>query len=137
MIRDRCDAAYFPAPPCWGKNLAGAIILKVFHLPAENTRKEMTMKMGVEFLQRMNEDAEFRQEVNACPDGAARLAFLRTKGYDFTPFAQILDNLSSGRQPGSKVPPSTQPARPNSGASGFVGRLSLIFRAFKTPCPDR
>ena len=42
------------------------------------------MKTGVEFLQMMREDAEFRQKVNACPNGAARLAFLQSQGYDFT-----------------------------------------------------
>jgi len=49
-----------------------------FDLPAENTGEEVAMKTGVELLQRMREDAEFRQKVNACPNGAARLAFLQS-----------------------------------------------------------
>jgi hypothetical protein len=114
--------------------LADAIILKVFHLPTENTREEMTMKTGVEFLQRMQEDAEFRQKVNACPNGTARLAFLRSEGYDFTPFVQILDNLSSGQWPNGGLTRSGESPSPKTGASGFIGRLKQIFRA---PTPTR
>ena len=90
------------------------------------------MKTGVEFLQRMQEDAEFRQKVNACPNGAARLAFLQSEGYDFTPFVQILDNLSSGKWPTGGLTRSGGSASPMPGASGFVGRLRQIFRA-RTP----
>ena len=91
------------------------------------------MKTGVEFLQRMQEDAEFRQKVNACPNGAARLAFLQSEGYDFTPFVQILDNLSSGQWPIGGLTRSGGSASPKPGASGFVGRLKQIFRARYPP----
>ena len=91
------------------------------------------MKSGVGFLQRMQEDAEFRQKVNACPNGAARLAFLQSEGYDFTPFVQILGNLSSGRWPTGGLTRSDG-SNPKPGASGFVGRLKQIFRA---PTPPR
>ena len=37
------------------------------------------MKTGFEFIQRIQEDAEFRQKVNACPNGLARLAFCSVK----------------------------------------------------------
>jgi len=53
----------------------------------------MAMKTGVEFLQRMQEDAEFLQKVNASPNGAARLAFLQSERYDLNPFVQILKDL--------------------------------------------
>jgi hypothetical protein len=51
------------------------------------------MKTGFEFIQRMQEDAEFRRKVNACLEGEERLAFLKNEGYDFTPFVQIIDNV--------------------------------------------
>ena len=95
------------------------------------------MKTGVEFLQRMQEDAGFRQKVNACPNGAARLAFLQSEGYDFTPFVQILDNLSSAQRPTGGLARSGGSASPRQGASGFVGRLRQIFRASTHPRPDR
>ena len=44
------------------------------------------MKTGFEFIQRIQEDAEFRRQVNACPEGVERLAFLKSEGYDFSPF---------------------------------------------------
>jgi hypothetical protein len=118
-------------------NLADAKILKVFHLPAEKTREEMTMKTGVEFLQRMQEDAEFRQKVKACPNGAVRMAFLQSEGYDFSPFVQIIDSLSSDQRPTGGLARSGESASPKQGASGFVGRISQIFRAPKAPRPDR
>ena len=95
------------------------------------------MKTGVEFLQRMQEDAEFRQKVNACPNGEARLAFLKSEGYDFTPFVQIIDNLSSGQRPTGGLTRSGGSAGPRQGASGFFGRLRQIFRAPTLPRPDR
>ena len=95
------------------------------------------MKTGVEFLQRMREDAEFRQKVNACPNGAARLAFLQSQGYDFTAFVQILDNLSSGQRPAGGLKGSGRNAGPGQGASGFFGRLRQIFRAPPLSRPDR
>ena len=95
------------------------------------------MKTGVAFLQRMQEDAEFRQKVNACPSGVARLAFLQSEGYDFTPFVQILDNLSSNQWPTGGLTRSGGGASPKPGASGFVGRLRQIFLARTPPRPDR
>jgi hypothetical protein len=124
-------------PEACRDNQANWIILMGFHLPAENTGKEMSMKTGVEFLQRMREDAEFRQKVNACPTGAARLAFLQSEGYDFNPFVQILDNLSSGQRPGGGSTRWGESAGPRQGASGFFGRLRQIFRAPTLPRPDR
>ena len=56
------------------------------------------METGVSLVQRMQEDAEFRQNLNACANGVERLALLKIEGYDFTRFIQIWDNLSS-RQP--------------------------------------
>jgi hypothetical protein len=113
------------------------IILKGFHLPAESTGKGVAMKTGVEFIQRMQEDAEFRQKVSACPNASARLAFLQREGYDFTAFAQILDNLSSGQWPAGGSRGSGQNAGPGQGTAGFFGRLRQIFRAPPLSRPDR
>jgi hypothetical protein len=95
------------------------------------------MKTGVEFLQRIREDAEFRQKVHACPNGVARLAFLQSQGYDFTAFVQILDNLSSGKGPAGGLKGSSHIAGPGQGTSGFFGRLRQIFRAPPLSRPDR
>lgn len=91
------------------------------------------METGVKFIQRMQEDAEFRQKVNACPNGAARLAFLKKEGYDFSPFIQILNNLASSQpsvdglgQPGERVSHRQD-------APGFWSRISQIFRPPKAP----
>lgn len=88
------------------------------------------MKTGLEFIQRWQEDEEFRQQVNAFSQGKERLAFLQSKGYDFTPFIQILDNMSAGqRSPdGLKRPGPGCPLR--EGSSGFWGRLGQILRSF-------
>jgi predicted ribosomally synthesized peptide with nif11-like leader len=51
---------------------------------------EVAMETGVALIQRMQEDAEFRQKVNACANGLERPAFLKSEGYDFTPFIQII-----------------------------------------------
>ena len=90
-------------------------------------------KPELNFIQRMQEDAEFRQKVNACPNSVERLAFLKSEGYDFTPFVQILDNLSSGQRPTGGLTRSGESASPRQGASGFFGRLSQIFRAPTPP----
>jgi predicted ribosomally synthesized peptide with nif11-like leader len=95
------------------------------------------MKTGVEFLQRMREDAEFRQQVNACPNGPARLAFLQREGYDFTVFVQILDNLSSVQRSAGGSKGSGQSAGPGQGVSGFFSRLRQIFRAPPLSGPHR
>jgi hypothetical protein len=108
-----------------------------FYLPAENTGKEAVMETGLEFVQRMQEDAEFRQKVNACHNGAERLEFLKREGYDFTPFVQIMDNLSSGQWPAGGLQQPGGSSTPKQGASGFLGRLSQIFRAAKDPSPNR
>jgi hypothetical protein len=49
------------------------------HPQAENTGKEVAMKTGFEFVQRMQEDAEFRRKVNACLEGEERLAFSKKR----------------------------------------------------------
>jgi hypothetical protein len=118
-------------------NVAAELRFKFFHLPAENPGKEVAMKAAAEFIQRMQEDAEFRQKVNACPEGEARLAFLKSEGYDFSPFVQILNNLSSGHQSAGGLGPPGASASPSPGASGFLGRLSQLFRAPKAPRPER
>jgi len=95
------------------------------------------MKSGFDFIQRMQQDAEFRRKVNACLHSEERLAFLKKEGYDFTPFIQIINQLSSWqrsigefRQPGGS-------AIPAKGRSGLLARINQIFRAAKTPRPDR
>jgi len=95
------------------------------------------METGLEFIQRMQEDAEFRQKVNACPNGAARLEFLKSEGYDFTQFVQIMDNLSSGQWPAGGLDRPGGSFTPKQGASGFLGRLSQFFRTTKEPRPNR
>ena len=95
------------------------------------------MKTGFEFIQRMQEDAEFRRKVNACLEGEERLAFLKSEGYDFSPFIQILNNLSSGQQSTGGLGHPGESASPRQGASGFFGRISQIFRAPKAPRLDR
>ena len=41
------------------------------------------MKDAAQFIKRMQEDAEFREKVNACFESEERLAFLKSEGYDF------------------------------------------------------
>jgi len=91
------------------------------------------METGVAFIQRMQEDAEFRQKVNACANGAERLAFLKKEGYDFTPFLQILDNLSSSQPSARGLGQSGEPASHRQGVPGFWSRISQIFRSTKAP----
>ncbi len=95
------------------------------------------MKSAAEFIKRMREDAEFRQKVDACFKGEERLAFLKSEGYDFSPFVQILNNLSSDHPSAGGVGPPGGSAIPKPGASGYLGRLGQIFRAPKAPRPDR
>jgi hypothetical protein len=95
------------------------------------------MKTGFEFIQRMQEDAEFRRQVNACLEGEERLAFLKKAGYDFTPFVQIMDNLSCGQQSARGLGQPGVSAGPRPGTSGFFGRLRQIFRAPHPPRPNR
>ena len=94
------------------------------------------MQTGFEFVQRMQEDAEFRRKVNTC-HGEERLAFLKSQGYDFSLFVQIMNKLSYGKQstgwPGQPVDSAGhQPT-----ASGFLGRLSQMFRAHRVSRPHR
>ena len=91
------------------------------------------MKTGFEFIQRIHEDAEFRRQVNACSEGEERLAFLKSQGYDFSPFILIMNNLSSGKQSTGGLGHPGKSAIPRQGASGFLARISQIFRATKGP----
>ena len=118
-------------------NLADALRFKFLNLPADNAGQEEAMKTGFEFIQRIQEDAEFRRQVNACPEGEERLAFLKKEGYDFSPFIQILNNLSSCKQSNGGLEHPGESADPRQGASGFLGRISQIFRTTKGPRLDR
>ena len=95
------------------------------------------MKTGFEFIQRIQEDDEFRRQVNACSEGEEGFAFLKKEGYDFSPFIQILNNLSSCKQSNGGWGHPGESAGPRQGASGFLGRISQIFRAAKAPRLDR
>jgi hypothetical protein len=86
------------------------------------------MQTGGAFVQRMHEDAEFRQKVNACANGAERLAFLKSEGYDFTPFLQIMDNLSSSQQSAGGLGQPGTGTRHRQGAPGLWSRITQIFR---------
>ncbi len=88
------------------------------------------METGVAFIQRMREDAEFRQKVNACADGVERLAFLKSEGYDFTPFLQIMDDLSSSQQSAGGL---GQPGTSTSHRQGAPSLWSRITQIFHTP----
>ncbi len=114
-------------------NLAEALRFKSLNLPADNAGQEAAMETGVSFIQRMKDDAEFRQKVNACANGDERLAFLKKEGYDFTPFIQILDNLSSSRQSTGGLGQPGEPASPRQSAPGLWSRITQIFRAPKAP----
>ena len=70
-------------------NLADTLRFKSLNLPSDNPRQEAAMKTGFEFIQRIQEDADFRRKVNACSEGEERLAFLKSEGYDFFPFIEI------------------------------------------------
>jgi hypothetical protein len=96
---------------------------------------EVAMKTGFDFIQRMQEDAEFRQKVNAYPQGEERLAFLRSEGYDFRPFVRILDNLSGNRQPIDWRQEPEGGAAPRKATAGFFGLFHKIFGAGKPSRP--
>ena len=91
------------------------------------------MDTGVRLIKRMKEDAEFRQKVHACANGVERLAFLKREGYDFTPFMQILDNLSSRQPSAGGLGQAVEPASYRQGAPGFWSRISQILRTTKAP----
>jgi hypothetical protein len=82
------------------------------------------MKTGFEFIQRIHEDAEFRRQVNACSEGEERLAFLKSQGYDFSPFILILNNLSSGKQSTGGLGHPGESASPRQGLQVFSSRIS-------------
>ena len=91
------------------------------------------MRTGIEFIQRMREDAVFREKVNSCPGGEARLAFLKSQGYDFAPFARIMDVLSADQW---STGAGGQPEHPNiSGrrSPGILTRISQMWRVTKSP----
>jgi hypothetical protein len=89
---------------------------------------EVAMETGVAFIQRMQEDVEFRRQVNACANGVERLAFLKKEGYDFSPFIQILNNLSSPKPPIDGLRHPGQSASPWPGAPSLWSRITRIFR---------
>ena len=94
---------------------------------------EVAMDTGAAFIQRMKEDAEFRQKVDACANGMERMAFLKSEGYDFAPFIQILNKLSSCQEPaGGLGQPDKNPSQPQ-GAPSLWSRISQIFRTPKAP----
>ena len=95
------------------------------------------MKTGFDFIQRMQQDAEFRRKVHACLQSEERLAFLKKEGYDFTPFMQIINQLASWqRSIGELGGPAGVPP-PVRAAHGFLARINQIFRVAKAPRPDR
>ena len=94
------------------------------------------MKTGFEFIQRMQEDDEFRQKVNAFSDSEERLAFLKSEGYDFMPFVRVLDNLSVNRQTVVWRHEPRGSASPKKATSGFFNRFRRILRSAKTPRSD-
>jgi hypothetical protein len=89
------------------------------------------MKTGFEFIQRIQQDAEFRRKVHACPEGEERFAFLKKEGYDFSPFIQILNKLSFCQPSNGGLGHPGASASPRQGAAGFFGRIRQIFRAPK------
>ena len=95
------------------------------------------MKTGHEFIQQMQEDEVFRRRVEDCPSGEERLAFLKSEGYDFSTFIQIINNLSSGHWPTGGLGQPGGSAIPGKSRSGFLGRVSQIFRTPKSPHPER
>jgi hypothetical protein len=94
---------------------------------------EVAMETGIAFIQRMQEDAEFRRKVNACLEGEERLAFLKSEGYDFYPFIQILNDLSSGKQSTDGLGHPGESASHQQGAPGLWSRITQIFRTPKAP----
>jgi hypothetical protein len=93
---------------------------------------EVTMTTGVEFIRRMQEDAEFRQQVQAQPR-EERLTFLRNEGYDFSPYIQILNNLSSGRRTPWERPYSGGRGIPGKQTSKFLDRIRQLLFPFPFP----
>jgi len=91
------------------------------------------METGVSLVQRMQEDAEFRQNLNACANGVERLALLKIEGYDFTRFIQIWDNLSSRQPSAGGLGQPGERASHRQGAPGFWSRISQIFSTTKAP----
>jgi len=95
------------------------------------------MKTGFDFIQRMQQDEEFRRQVNACLQCKERLAFLKKAGYDFTPFTQIINQLAKWQRSIGECRQPRGSATPGQGRSGFLARINQIFPAAKAPRPDR
>jgi len=95
------------------------------------------METGIEFIRRMQEDAAFRKQVESCPDGKTRLAFLKSQGYDFSPFLQIMECLSYGPPSGRGLGRPGESVLPRNGPAGFWNRIGQIFRPAKSPPPGR
>lgn len=89
------------------------------------------MERGVSFIQRMREDAEFRLKVNACANSLERLAFLKSEGYDFSPFLQILNTMSSGQHSAGGLGQPGKSASQQPGAPSLWSRITQIFRTPK------
>jgi hypothetical protein len=86
------------------------------------------MKRGVSFIQRMQDDAEFREKVKACANGADRLEFLKSEGYDFTPFMQIVDNLCSCQQTSGGLQQPGKSFSPRPRGPNLWNRITQMFR---------
>lgn len=123
-------------PGACRNNLADTVF-KFLNLPTDIPGQEAAMKTGVEFIQRMQQDAEFRRKVHACPEGEERLAFLKIEGYDFSPFIRILNNLSSGQQPAAGLGHPGENVHSRENASGFLGRVRQLFRPTRIFRPER
>lgn len=44
----------------------------------------MSIESAKAFIERMNTDEEFAKKVTACKDAAARMAYIKDEGFDFT-----------------------------------------------------
>ena len=95
------------------------------------------MKTGYYFIQRMREDAEFRRKVQAFDKVEERLAFIKSEGYDFSPFVEILNNLSASRKPVGWVARSSGKAIPGEWVYNFLGFINRIFRPLFNPHIDQ
>jgi hypothetical protein len=95
------------------------------------------MKTGIDFIQRLQRDAEFRRQVHACLQSKECLAFLKKAGYDFTKFMQIIKQLSLWNRPPGEVTRPGGTATPGKPRLGFLARLNQLFRAPPAPGPDR
>ena len=95
------------------------------------------MNTGIALIQRLQTDADFRRRMHAFPAGEERLAFLRSEGYDFSPYIGILNQLSSPTPLAGEVRPPGASAGPRQAASDFLGRIRQMFRVTKGPLLGR